>query len=146
MWAKRPSIRTAKNRFPVSRLLSSWAVRSSNDSTRSMANSRSGWNSVTTANGTLASSGFAHAAVAKHLVEVTVERQHLSVETVEGAETEGAVSLQLANGDHAAIDAFHQRGRCGDLKQRRMVDLQGVGQRGHDDVRYRLAGLPASCF
>ena len=90
--------------------------------------------------------GFAHAAVTKHLVEVTVERQHLAVETIKGAQTEGAMSLQLANGDHAAIDAFHQRSRCGDLKQRRMVDLQGVGQRGHDDVRYRLAGLPASCL
>ncbi len=88
--------------------------------------------------------GFAHGAVAKHLVEVPVERQHLSVEPVERAQTEGAVLLQLADGDHAAIDAFHQRGRGGDLKQRRMVDLQGVGQGGHDDVRYRLTGLPAA--
>ena len=55
--------------------------------------------------------GFAHGPVATHLIEVTVERQHLAVETVERAQTEGAVSLQLANGDHAAIDTFHQRGR-----------------------------------
>src|SRR5215212_6113139 len=88
--------------------------------------------------------GFAHAADARHLVEVAIEGQHFSVETIEGAETEGAVSLQLANGGHAAIDTFHQGGRCGDLKQRRLVDLQSVSQGGHDDVRYWLTGLPAA--
>jgi hypothetical protein len=75
---------------------------------------------------------------------VTIKGQHFSVETIEGAKTKGAVSLQLANRDHAAIDAFHQRGRRGDLKQCRMVDLQRIGQGGHDDMRHRLTGLPAA--
>ena len=91
-------------------------------------------------------SGFAHDSIAEHLVEVAVERKHLSVEPIEGAETKGAMLLQLADGDDASVDAFHQRGRGGDLKQRRMVDLQGVGQGGHDDVRYRLTGLRAACL
>src|SRR5215207_1948381 len=51
--------------------------------------------------------GFAHCAVAQHLVEVAVERQHFSIQTIERAETEGAVLLQLTDGDDASIDAFH---------------------------------------
>src|SRR5215207_6051703 len=69
-------------------------------------------------------SGFAHRAVAQHLVEVAVERQHLSIQTIERAETEGAVLLQLTNGNDPSIDTFDQCGRGRDLKQRRMVDLQ----------------------
>ena len=75
----------------------------------------------------------------KHLVEVPVERQHLSVQPVERAQTEGAVLLQLGDGDHSAVDTFHQRGRGGDLEQCRMIDLEGVGQ---EAMTMRATGSP----
>jgi hypothetical protein len=75
---------------------------------------------------------------------VTIERQHFSIQSIECAETEGAVLLQLTNGNDPSIDTFDQCGRGRDLKQRRMVDLQGIGEGGHDDVLYWVTGLPAA--
>ena len=40
----------------------------------------------------------------------------------------------------AVVDPLHQRRRRGDLEQRRVLDLQRVGQGRHDDVRQRFAG------
>ena len=47
-------------------------------------------------------------AVGAHLEDLAVELDHLTVKSIEGAEAEIAVSLELAHRHVAGGDAFHQ--------------------------------------
>ena len=82
--------------------------------------------------------------VAAYLVEVAVEGDHFAVEAVECTEAEVAVLFEFAGGDDAVVDAFHEGGGCGDLEECGVVEFEGVGQGGGDDVCEWFAGALAA--
>jgi hypothetical protein len=82
--------------------------------------------------------------VGAHLIEATVEHDHLAVEPRERSQAEVAVLPERADRHLALVDAFHQRRGAGDLKERAVVHLQMIGEGGPDDVVDRLAGRPVT--
>src|SRR5690349_9537412 len=87
-----------------------------------------------------------HCSIRTDLKKLAVERDHLAIQSLEGAETEVAMIAQSRDAHGAFVDALDQRRRGRYLEQRGMLDLQIVGERGADDMRNRLAGLPLLLF
>ena len=80
-------------------------------------------------------------AVGPHLEDLAVELDHLAVESVEGAQPEIAVRLQLAHRHVAGGRAFHQRVDGRSLKYSLIFVTEQPFERLNDDGGQRLSSL-----
>ena len=80
-------------------------------------------------------------AVGAHLEDLAVELDHLAVESVEGAQPEIAVSLELAHRHVAGRCAFHQRIDSRGLKHSLVFVAEQALERLDDDGGEGLSGL-----
>ena len=80
-------------------------------------------------------------AVGSHLEDLAVELDHLAVESVEGAQPEIAVSLQLAHRHVAGGGTFHQSVNRRGLKHGLVFVAEQALERLDDDGGEGLSGL-----